>query len=419
MNKNVPAIRFQGFHDDWEQRKFFDNIKDTIDFRGRTPKKIGFDWEKSDDGYLALSALNVKNGYIDLSAEAHYGSQEMYDKWMGGKFLHKGQVLFTTEAPMGKVAQVPDNRGYILSQRTIAFIVHDDKIIENFLAVMLRTPKSFNELTKLASGGTAKGVSQKSLKHFEVTTPKQLTEQQKIGSFFQRLDNLITLHQRKLNLLKEQKKSLLQKMFPKKDEKIPEIRFNGFTDDWEQRKLGEVTDKVKEKNKTGEFTETLTNSAEYGIINQRDFFDKDISNAKNLDGYYIVKNNDFVYNPRISNFSPVGPIKRNKLGKTGVMSPLYYVFRAHGIDKNYLEKYFDTTYWHRFMEQNGDTGARSDRFAIKDSVFVEMPIPYPTMAEQEKIGLFFRHLDKTITLHQRKLDALQEQKKGLLQKMFV
>ena len=246
-----------------------------------------------------------------------------------------------------------------------------------------------------------------------------LPEQEAIGSFFSVLDQLITLHQRKLDLLKEQKKGYLQKMFPKNGAKVPELRFAGFVDDWEERKLGDISYKVKEKNKTGEFTETLTNSAEYGIINQRDFFDKDISNAKNLTGYYVVKNDDFVYNPRISNFAPVGPIKRNKLGRTGVMSPLYYVFRTHDIDKNYFEKYFDTVYWHRFMELNGDSGARADRFAIKDSVFVEMPIPYPTMDEQQKIGSFFQQLDNTITLHQLKLDLLKEQKKGFLQKMFA
>ena len=203
-----------------------------------------------------------------------------------------------------------------------------------------------------------------------------------------------------------------------KHKKVPELRFKGFTDDWEQRKLGEVSDKVKEKNKSGKIKETLTNSAEYGIISQRDFFDKEISNSKSLDSYYLVKNNDFVYNPRISNFAPVGPIKRNKLGRTGVMSPLYYVFRTKNIDKNFLEKYFETSYWNRFMKLNGDSGARADRFAIKDSVFTEMPIPYPLLAEQEKIGQFFIVLNNTIALHQRKLDLLKEQKKGFLQKMF-
>jgi len=198
----------------------------------------------------------------------------------------------------------------------------------------------------------------------------------------------------------------------------PEIRFPGFTEDWEQRKLGDISDKVTEKNKENEFSETLTNSAEYGIINQRDFFDKDISNEKNLNGYYIVRPDDFVYNPRISNSAPVGPVKRNKLERTGVMSPLYYVFRVHDVDKTFLEKYFSANGWHKFMKLNGDSGARSDRFAIKDSVFREMPIPVPSELEQRHIGLFLDKLDTTITLHQRKLDLLKETKKGFLQKMF-
>lgn len=183
------------FSYDWEQRKFFDNIRRIIDFRGRTPKKLDMDWSES--GYLALSALNVKNGYIAPSDDAHYGNQKLYDKWMTGKELYKDQVLFTTEAPMGNVAQVPDNNKYILSQRTIAFDVASDKITNDFLAVLLRSPKSFNELLSLASGGTAKGVSQRSLSKFKVTLPKSLEEQKQISTFFKQLDNLITLHQRR------------------------------------------------------------------------------------------------------------------------------------------------------------------------------------------------------------------------------
>ncbi|WP_449461428.1 restriction endonuclease subunit S, partial [Streptococcus suis] len=171
---------------------------------------------------------------------------------------------------------------------------------------------------------------------------------------------------------------------------------------WELRKLGEVSKKISEKNVDNFYSETFTNSAEHGIISQRDFFDKDISNATNLNTYYIVRNNDFVYNPRISNYAPVGPVKRNKLGRTGVMSPLYYVFRTHDIDEGYLETYFDTTYWHSFMKLNGDSGARADRFAIKDSVFADMPLPIPSLPEQEAIGTFFSTLDRHITLHQRK-----------------
>ena len=207
----VPELRFAGFADDWEERKFFESIASTIDFRGRTPKKLGMDW--SDSGYLALSALNVKNGYIDPLADAHYGDEKLYRKWMSGRELKKGQVLFTTEAPMGNVAQVPDDNGYILSQRTVAFETKEDMMTNDFLAVLLKSPLVFNNLSALSSGGTAKGVSQKSLKGLSITVPLDIDEQQKIGSFFKQLDDTIALHQRKLDLLKEQKKGFLQKMF--------------------------------------------------------------------------------------------------------------------------------------------------------------------------------------------------------------
>ena len=187
---------------------------------------------------------------------------------------------------------------------------------------------------------------------------------------------------------------------------------------WEQRKLGEVSEKVKEKNSDNLYSSVLTNSAEFGIIPQRDFFDKDIANEKSLNGYYIVKQDDFVYNPRISNHAPVGPIKRNRLNEVGVMSPLYYVFRTHNIENSYLATYFDATYWHKFMKLNGDSGARADRFAIKDSLFIEMPIPFPPLPEQTAIGSFFKELDQLITLQQRELELMKEGKKTLLSKMF-
>ena len=188
--------------------------------------------------------------------------------------------------------------------------------------------------------------------------------------------------------------------------------------DWEQRKLGELADKVTEKNGRLQYIETFTNSAEFGIISQRDFFDHDIAKIGSLDGYYIVRNEDFVYNPRISTSAPVGPINRNKLGRIGVMSPLYTVFRPHDVDTTYLEHFFKSKYWHSFMNYNGDSGARSDRFSIKDSVFFEMPIPIPQIEEQRKIGEHLTQLDRLITLHQRKCEQTQKLKKYMLQKMF-
>lgn len=199
---------------------------------------------------------------------------------------------------------------------------------------------------------------------------------------------------------------------------MPSIRFYGFDNDWEQRKLSEITDKVTEKNAGLQYVETFTNSAEFGIISQRDFFDHDIAKLGSLDGYYIVKNEDFVYNPRISTSAPVGPINRNKLGRTGVMSPLYTVFRPHDIDTTYLEYFFKCGYWHSFMNFNGDSGARSDRFSIRDNVFFQMPIPIPDIDEQRKIGELLTCLDNLITFHQRKFEKLTNVKKSMLEKMF-
>ena len=227
-------------------------------------------------------------------------------------------------------------------------------------------------------------------------------EQEAIGKYFKQLDNLITLHQRKYEKLKKVKNAYLDEMFPKNGERFPKRRFPGFTDPWEQRKLGEISNKVTKKNQDAVVDEVFTNSAEFGIISQRDFFEKDIANAENIDGYYVVESDDFVYNPRISTTAPFGPIKRNKLERTGAMSPLYYVFRPYDIDLSYLEWYFQTTCWHAFMRFNGNSGARSDRFAITDKIFNEMPISMPQDIEEQKlIGTFLTKLESLITLHQR------------------
>ena len=204
----------------------------------------------------------------------------------------------------------------------------------------------------------------------------------------------------------------------KTQNKEPNIRFSQFKGLWKVVKLDSISQKVKSKNINNTFENVLTNSAEFGIIPQRDFFDKDIANLKSLSGYYVVQPNDFVYNPRISNKAPVGPIKANFLNSTGVMSPLYYVFRTRDIDVFFLAKYFDSSYWHKFMKLNGDTGARSDRFAIKDSVFKEMPIPFPSYSEQSVIGSLFRTLDDLLASYKDNLANYQSLKATMLSKMF-
>ncbi|MDR0316893.1 MAG: restriction endonuclease subunit S [Lactococcus lactis] len=209
--EDKPEVRFPEFTDAWEQCKLFDNINDVLDYRGKSPTKFGMEW--GSEGYLVLSALNVKDGYIDKSVEAKYGSQKLFERWMGDRRLNKGDVVFTTEAPLGNVAQVPDDNGYILNQRAVAFKTDGVKTDNNFLAQLLRSPLFKNKLQANASGGTAKGIGMREFAKMTAFFPKDINEQIKIGAFFTNLDHLIILHQRKLDHLQEQKKALLQQMF--------------------------------------------------------------------------------------------------------------------------------------------------------------------------------------------------------------
>ncbi len=209
--QDKPKRRFKGFTDAWEQRKLLTVLNKIVDYRGRTPKKLGLDW--SPTGHLALSALNVKMGYVDKTVDAHYGDDHLYSVWMKDNDLYKGQVLFTTEAPMGNVAQVPDDNKYILSQRTIAFVPDRRVISDNFLAVVLSASKCQKSLINRASGGTAKGVSQKTLSEISLDIPQSLSEQDKVSELIKKLSKIITLHQRKLDKLKNLKQAYLNEMF--------------------------------------------------------------------------------------------------------------------------------------------------------------------------------------------------------------
>ncbi|EJI7806128.1 restriction endonuclease subunit S [Listeria monocytogenes] len=387
----------------WEQRKLGDLVVDYVE-------------KTSVQNQFPMLTSSQQKGIV-LQEDYFANRQVTTENNIGYFVLPRGYFTFRSRS---------DNDVFVFNRNDII----DRGIISYFYPVFtLKSADSDFFLRRINNGiqrqlsiqaeGTGQHVlSLKKFKNIVAMFPSE-GEQKKIGSFFKQLDDTIALHQRKLDTLKQMKKGLLQQMFPKSEEDVPKIRFADFDEEWYQRKLGEISDKVIEKNKESTYFETLTNSAEYGIISQREFFNKDISNEKNLNGYYIVRENDFVYNPRISNYAPVGPIKRNKLGRIGIVSPLYYVFRTFDTNQSFLEYYFDGTVWHNFMLLNGDSGARADRFAIKDSVLKEMPIPYSTLYEQEKIIFFLDEITIIINLHQNKLKKLSSLKKAYLQNMFI
>ena len=253
----------------------------------------------------------------------------------------------------------------------------------------------------------------------EVHIPLSYAEQQKIASYFQSLDSLIQTTSKELTSLKQIKAASLQSMFPQEGETVPEVRFKGFEGEWNFSILKDFSKKITEKNRNRLYKETFTNSAELGVVSQRTYFDHDISNNENINGYYVIHPDDFVYNPRISVTAPVGPINRNLLNKTGIMSPLYCIFSVNNINKTYLEYFFKTNLWHKYIYINGNAGARFDRLSITDENFFNMPILTPSTEEQQKIASYFCNLDKQISLQTQRLEKLKQIKAACLDKMFV
>jgi type I restriction enzyme S subunit len=189
---------------------------------------------------------------------------------------------------------------------------------------------------------------------------------------------------------------------------------------WKTVKLSEIADKCKAKNRDFKYSLVLTNSAQHGVIPQSEHFDKDIAVDENIDGYSVIRDGEFVYNPRISVTAPCGPIRRNHLGTTGVMSPLYTVFKLKEgkIDSEYAEYYFLSSAWHKYAKSVANYGARFDRMAIFDNDFFSMPILVPPLAEQRHIAEILAVQDSIIALKQRMIDAKKPQKRWLMQNLL-
>ena len=198
---------------------------------------------------------------------------------------------------------------------------------------------------------------------------------------------------------------------------VPKLRFAEFVDEppWECPPLKKLAKRITQRNTHGADLRALTNSAEHGVVDQREYFDRDI--ATNTDNYYIVETGDYVYNPRISSTAPVGPISKNQIG-TGVMSPLYTVFRFRSDANDFFAHYFRSSHWHGYLRGVSNSGARHDRMAVTNDDLMQMPIATPSPREQQKIADCLGSLDDLIAAAGRKLDALRQHKQGLMQQLF-
>jgi type I restriction enzyme S subunit len=409
VENKVPEIRFKGFSGEWESCR----VGSITVFH-----KQGFYTTESyapSKKYYLLRGTDLNNNKLLLNGTPKINATE---KDYSDFKVEIGDVLLVRSGNVGTYGIVYESIEGIFGSYLINFRFDRSKVVNEFFGCFYQSERFFKQLRQIIQQSANTNINAENIKSVEISLTN-LQEQTAIGNYFQNLDNLINQHQQKHDKLGNIKKAMLEKMFPKQGETIPEIRFKGFSGEWEEKELKKISDKITEKNTSVIYSETFTNSAEFGIVSQRDYFDKDISNSNNIGGYYVVQPEDFVYNPRISTFAPCGPIKRNSLGRAGVMSPLYTVFRTKGVNTIFIEYIFQTNLWHTFMFLNGDTGARADRFSIKDSVFFELPLLLPTVNEQTAIGNYFQKLDALINQHQQQITKLNNIKQACLSKMFV
>ena len=414
-----PKIIFSEEKKNWVKRPLLSNIEKILDYRGRTPKKLGLSW--SGTGYLALSALNVKNGYIDFKLAANYGDQELYERWMGDNHLHKGQVVFTTEAPMGNVAQIPNDDLYILSQRTIAFEVKHDLIREDFLATLLRSSKIFNELTSLSSGGTAKGISQKSLSNLKVCVPASLEEQSAIGSLFRTLDDLLSSYKDNLANYQSLKVTMLSKIFPKAGQTVPDIRLDGFEGEWEVHSLKELASFSKGNGYT---KSDLVNSGNEIIL-----YGQLYTNYQTV----ISMVNTFVLETREKSvISKGGEVVVPASGESAEDISRASVIEKSGViiggdlniiypDENKVDSIFLALTISNGSQQKELIKRAQGKSVVhlRNNDLEKVVLHYPSMEEQRAIGLYFSNLDNLINSYQEKISQLETLKKKLLQDMFI
>ena len=390
MTNKVPNIRFKGFTDDWEQRKVrdvadrFDNLRIPVAANLRVP-----------------------------GTTPYYGANGIQDYVEG--FTHDGEFVLVAEDGANDLKNYPVKcvKGRIWVNNHAHVLQGKQNIADNqFLAFSINR----TDIESLLVGGGRAKLNAETMMDMSLSLPK-IEEQRSIGNYISTLDHLITLHQRKCEQTKELKKFMLQKMFPKKGEKNPEIRFPGFTDDWEQRKLGEIAARVQGNDGRMDLP-TLTISAANGWMNQKERFSGNIA-GKEQKNYTLLHKGELSYNHGNSKLAKYGAVFSLETYKEALVPRVYHSFKVIDGNPKFIEYYFATKIPDRELAKLVSSGARMDGLLnINFNEFMGINLTVPNKSEQEKISNHFSNLDRLITLHQRKCEQLKELKKFMLQNMF-
>ena len=402
---------------DWEE-KVFGNIADYKKgpFGSALKKEIFVPKTKE-----TVKVYEQQNAiYKDWKLERYFISNEYYQSKMKSFGVSGGDIIISCAGTIGEIYELPDDaENGVINQALMR--VRIKKRIINSIIFKVEFDKMISTVgAKISNGSALKNIPPfADMKKQPVILPS-LPEQQKIADFLSTIDTVIEKQKATVEVWEERKKGVMQKLFSQN------VRFKADDGsefpDWEEKKVANLFSKIKEKNKDSKIQNVITNSAEFGLINQRDFFDKDIAVEGKKENYTIIKTGDFVYNPRKSKQAPYGPFNCYQLEEDGIVSPLYTCLRPKGIvNAYYLFWYFQSGAWYRFIYENGaQNGARHDRVGMTDSLMQDIPVYVPrSLEEQQKIADCLSSLDDVIKMQKATLTVWKEMKKGLLQQMFV
>lgn len=398
-----PSYRFGGYTEVWEEKKLGD-VAEIVG--GGTPSTSVPDyWDGDIDWY---SPVEIGTKIFVNSSQRKITQQGLVKS--SAKMLPIGTILFTSRAGIGSTAILAKegctNQGF-------QSIVPNQESLDNYFIFSLSHElKRYGEVT--GAGSTFVEVSGKQMAKMPISLPS-LPEQTAIGSFFQDIDQLISLQQRKLEVLKEQKKTYLKLLFPAKGQTKPALRFAGFEDEWKEVKLGEVLKKNNKKNRDLAINNVESVSNKLGFVKQTEQFEDYSVASADLSNYYVISEKQFAYNPSRIN---VGSIAYKKEGDTlSVVSPLYISFSTvESIDDSYLWYWFKTSLFDSQRAIYSEGGVRD---TLSFNQLSDIELIFPSLPEQEAIGSFFQDLDKAIAKQEEKVNQLKESKQTLLRKMFI
>ena len=412
-NEKKPALRFKGFTDPWEQRKLAELTK-TI----TTGKSVNSDEGEVSDGNIGVLKTSCVSydRFNPSESKPVVKSEQQLVKCA----VEKDSVIVSrmnTPERVGACGYVSTDFPNLFLPDRLWKLKFQDTVDTYFVYMMLVSSAYKEKITSMASGtsGSMYNIPKETFLNLQLVIPAKIDEQKQLGKILKKIDTLITLHQRKYEKLVNIKKSMLDKMFPQNGASVPEIRFKSFTDPWEQRKFSDITFPAGEKNRDNLPLESYSITNEHGFIPQDEKFENG-GTMREADKrmYYIVSPNSFAYNPARIN---VGSIGYQNTGKDVIVSSLYEVFKtSDDVDDRLLWHWFKSPDFQKLIFQLQEGGVRL--YFYYDKLCMGT-VSLPSLEEQRKIGQFFDSLDTLITLHQRKLEKLQNIKKSCLEKMFV